>query len=72
MYCILFSITLPNIIKLSTSSRIIRIRYGAQVRQEMHTVYWSEILKGRDHVEDAENNRRIILKWIFKKQCWKV
>jgi len=66
MYCILFSIILPNIIRLSTSSRIIRIRLGAQVRQEMHTVYESEVLKGRDHVEDAENNRRIILRWIFK------
>ena len=39
MYCILFSITLPNIIRLNTSSRVIGIRHGAQVRQEMHTVY---------------------------------
>jgi hypothetical protein len=32
----------------------------------MHTAFWSENLKGRDHMEDLGIVARI-LKWIFKK-----
>jgi hypothetical protein len=32
-----------------------------------HTKFWSENLKGRDHVEDVDIDRRIILQWILGK-----
>jgi len=35
--------------------------------REMHTKFWSEILKGRDHFEDQGVNVRIILEWILNK-----
>jgi hypothetical protein len=37
--------------------------------QEMRNAYkvWSEILKGRDHLEHQGIDRRIILKWTSKK-----
>jgi hypothetical protein len=34
----------------------------------MHTKFWLECLKGRDHLEDQRIDRRIILKWILGKQ----
>jgi hypothetical protein len=45
-FCIQFSVTLPNIIRHSTSNSIIWIRHVAQVSQEMHKGYSSEVLKG--------------------------
>jgi hypothetical protein len=33
----------------------------------MHTKVWSESLKGRDHSEDLDIDRRVILKWILGK-----
>ena len=33
----------------------------------MHTKFWREILKTRDHLENAGEEARIILKQIFKK-----
>jgi hypothetical protein len=36
-------------------------------RCERHTTFWLENLKGRDHVEDKEADRKIILEWIFRK-----
>jgi hypothetical protein len=35
----------------------------------MHTKFWSENLKGRDHLENLGTNRMIIFNWIFGKQC---
>jgi hypothetical protein len=35
--------------------------------QNMHTGFWSDLRK-RDHLEDQGINRRIILRWIFKKR----
>jgi hypothetical protein len=29
----------------------------------MHTKFWSGNLKGRDHTEDLDIDRKIILKW---------
>jgi hypothetical protein len=33
----------------------------------LHTKLYLENLKGRDHLEDIDVNRSIILKWILKK-----
>jgi len=38
----------------------------------MHTKFWPENLKGRDHAEDLDVNGKIILKWILGKQGGKV
>jgi hypothetical protein len=37
----------------------------------MHTKFWSKSLKGKDNLEDL-GVYRIILKWISKKDGWKV
>jgi len=34
-------------------------------RGEVHTGFWWENLKERDHLEDSSADGRIILKWIF-------
>jgi len=34
----------------------------------MHTKFWSENLKGGDHLGDLRGNQRITLKYIFEKQ----
>jgi hypothetical protein len=33
----------------------------------MHTVFWLENLKGRDHLEDQGADGKIILEWILGK-----
>jgi hypothetical protein len=33
----------------------------------MYTIYWSENLKGRDHLEDLGIDEKIILEWILGK-----
>jgi hypothetical protein len=38
----------------------------------MHTVFWLENLKGRDHSEDLGVDGRIILEWILGKYGEKV
>jgi hypothetical protein len=38
----------------------------------MHTKFWSENLKGRDHSEDLGVDERIILEWILGKQGGKM
>jgi hypothetical protein len=35
--------------------------------KEMHTIFWLEILKERDHSEDLGVDGRIILKWMLEK-----
>jgi hypothetical protein len=35
---------------------------GVAERRKIHTTFWSENLKGRDHSEDLGVDRRIILK----------
>jgi len=39
---------------------------------EMHTNFWSENLKGRDHSQDPNVDERIILGWILQKLVTKV
>jgi len=41
-------------------------------RQEMHTIFWLENLKERDHLEDLCTDGRIILELIIRKQGGKV
>jgi len=36
-------------------------------RAEVYTGYWWRNLRGRGHLEDPGIDRRIILRWIFKK-----
>jgi hypothetical protein len=38
----------------------------------MHTKFWSENLKGRDHSDDLSVDGRIILEWILNKQFRRV
>jgi hypothetical protein len=38
----------------------------------MHTLFWLQNLKGRDHFEDIEVNERIILEWILGKYVGKL
>jgi hypothetical protein len=38
----------------------------------MHTKFWSEILKGRNHSEDLGADVKIILEWILEKYGGKV
>jgi hypothetical protein len=33
----------------------------------MHTIFWLEIVKGKDHLEDEGIDGKIILEWIFGK-----
>jgi hypothetical protein len=33
----------------------------------MHTKLWSENLKGTDHLEDLDVDRKIIFEWMFGK-----
>jgi hypothetical protein len=34
--------------------------------------FWSDNLKGRDHLEDLGVDGRIILEWILEKLVWEV
>jgi hypothetical protein len=34
---------------------------------EVHTGFWWDNLRGRDHLEDLDVDGRIIFKWIFRK-----
>jgi hypothetical protein len=36
-------------------------------RDEMHTIFWSDNLKGRDHLEDLGIDRKKILEWFLGK-----
>jgi hypothetical protein len=38
----------------------------------VHAVFWLENLKARDHLKNAEVDRRIILEWILGKWSGKV
>jgi hypothetical protein len=34
-------------------------------RRDVHTGFWWESTRERDHLEDVEVNRGILLKWLF-------
>jgi hypothetical protein len=36
-------------------------------RRQVHTEFWWENLRERDHLEDRAIDGRIILRWIFRK-----
>jgi len=38
----------------------------------MHTIFWLETPKERDHLEDLSVDKRLILDWILGKQGGKV
>jgi hypothetical protein len=40
--------------------------------QETQIKYWSENLKGKDHLEDLGIDERKLLKWILKKECGRI
>jgi len=43
--------------------------YGGEV---VNTGFWWQNLKERNHLEDLGVDKRIILKWIFKKYDWRL
>jgi hypothetical protein len=48
-----------------------RMRWAGNVaRMRLHTKFWSENLKVRDHSEDIGLDGRIILEWILWKSAW--
>jgi hypothetical protein len=38
----------------------------------MHTIFWFENLKGRDHSEDLGVGEKILLQWILRAIEWEV
>jgi hypothetical protein len=48
-----------------------RIQHTWQ-RGDVHTVFWLENLKGREHTEEPGTDGKIILEWILGKQDGKV
>jgi hypothetical protein len=62
---------MPNIIKLAKSRRIRWAQHAAHMggeRRKVHTQFWDEDLKERNHLEDPDPGRRIIVIFISKKQ----
>ena len=56
----------PNIVLVIKSRRIRRVGHVARTgREKLHTGFWWENLKKRDHLEDP--GARIILRWIFRR-----
>jgi hypothetical protein len=58
----------PNIIRVIKSTRM---RWAGHIarrgKREVHTGFWLGDLRAGDHLGDPGVDRRIILKWIFKK-----
>jgi hypothetical protein len=60
--------TSPNIIKEVKSKKMTGAGHLACMGQmRMHTKFWLEGLKGRDHSEDLGIDGKIILEWILRK-----
>jgi hypothetical protein len=61
----------PNIVRVIKSRRMIWARHLARMgRGEAHTEFWWGNLKEIYHLEDADVDGKIILRWIFRK--WNV
>jgi hypothetical protein len=56
----------PNIVQ-AIKSRITRWAGHVWERGKMYTGFWWGNLKERDHLDDPGVDRRIILRWIFRK-----
>jgi len=59
--------SLPNIISVIKSRRMRWAVQVARMWREVYAGFWWGNLKERDHSEDAGVDRRIILRWIFRK-----
>jgi len=58
----------PNIITVIKLRRMKWARHVACMgKLEMHTIFWLENLRGRDHSEHLSADGRIILEWILGK-----
>jgi hypothetical protein len=55
----------PDIIRVSKSKGVRLVGHVARMG-EMHTKFWSENLKGRDHMEDLGVDGNTILELILK------
>jgi hypothetical protein len=44
-----------------------KMRHEARVADEKYIQFWSENLKGKNHLEDQGVYGKIVLKWILKK-----
>jgi hypothetical protein len=53
----------PNIIQVIKSRRLRCVGHVARI-EEMHTIFRSENLKGRDHSEDVDIDGKLILKYV--------
>jgi hypothetical protein len=50
-------------------NQVPRMRLVRNVGRMPDTKFWSENLKNGDHLADYGLDGRIILKWIFERQC---
>jgi hypothetical protein len=40
--------------------------YEVQKKREMHTWFWCDNLKGRNHLEKLSVDERLVMKWMSK------
>ena len=64
--------SLPNISRVIQSGRIRWAGHVACMWVEVYTGFWWGNLREGDHLEDTGVDRRIMLRWIFKKWNWGV
>jgi hypothetical protein len=63
----------PNIIRMIKSRRMRRAGHVVHMgKMRIHTKFWLENLKGRDHSEDLDIDVRIISTWILGKHSGRV
>ena len=58
----------PNIVRVIESRRMRCAGHVARMgRGVVYTGFWGGSLRERDHLEDPDVHRRMILRWIFRK-----